>query len=914
MNLWTLKDWIRQQQFRFRGLFRKQKLEDEMAAEIQQHLQQEAQFHRESGLSPEDAGFAAQRQFGGIAQIKESCRDERGWVGLEEGWRDLKIALRQILKSPGFALIALLTIALGIGANTAIFSLFDAVVLRSLPVKDPRELALLSPGANAPTATVGPHSISYPLYRILRDNPSVFDGLLCHFRLFANVNVRGEIQRETVELVSGNYFDVLGVRPALGRLFTPDDDRQPGAHPLAVLSYDFWQNDFAGDVGVIGQTIHFNGQPLTIIGVSARGFKGVDLDSQPQIRVPMMMTAKLFPSMSWVGLENSGMRWVETFGRLKRGVSLSQAQAAIQPLYQSWLQSAIDAGAFGQVQPADKEKLLRSSLDVLSGAGGTSFIRRDWAMPLRALTGMAGLMLLFTCINVANLFIGRGIARRGEIAVRLSLGASRSRVVRQLCVESVLIAITGGIAGLWLATLATNSLATLLPVSTDTTPSLSVGLSGLVLFVSAGATAIVAVLCGLLPALLTTHVDLAPFLHQASARVLPRGRLRQGLLVTQVTLSVLMLFGSGLFVHSLRNLYSVAPGFDTNSVVAFGIDPVLNGDSRQRAEQIFNQIKERIESVSGVESVANGLVRLLGGTDVWQTGTAVDGLPPPADGNQLVCLNAVSPDYFRTLRIHFREGRDFRATDRAESPPVVIINQAFAHHFLGTVEPLGRRIWLSGPTGYRLTEIVGVAEDSHYNTIEGSSPAQIFVPYSQLFTVSGMNGYVRSSLPIDQVPAIIRAAVHAVDPALPIHALRTMSEQRDRALGTERVVALLATAFGILATVLAGIGLFGVLNYSVARRMPELGLRIALGSPGASVAWLVVREVALLSGLGVVIAIPIAWSLGRLIANQLHGISLGDPWAAASAALILTCAAAMATALPVRRALRVNPLVALKSE
>lgn len=829
---------------------------------------------------------------------------------------NLNSALRQFAKSPGFTAVAILTLALGIGANTAIFSLLDAVVLRPLPVSHPETLALLSPGKTAPSASTGPHAIAYPMYRALRDQASpVFDGLLCHFRLFANVRARGETQRLTVELVSGNYYNVLGGGAALGRTLTPDDDRQPGAHPVAVLSYDYWMSAFDGDPAVLGQTIHFNGQPLTVVGVSAKGFTGVDLDFNPQIRVPMMMTAALFPSMTWVGLENSTMRWVEVFGRLKSGVSLVQAQAALQPLYRSWMQSAIDSGVYGRINGTDREKFLHSSLDVLSGAHGTSFLQADWSTPLRLLSVMSALLLLLTCVNVASLFIGRGIARRGEIAVRLALGASRAHLVRLLFAESLFIVALGGAAGVWLAPLATNALAPLLPVTTDSPANISTDLNAHILLVSAGVTAIAAILAGLLPALLATRGDLAPSLGQASTRTLPRGRFRQALVIAQVSVSVLLLFGSGLFVRSLQNLYRVPPGFKTDSVVTFGLDPVLNGYPRARSEEIYRQVQERLAAMPGVDSAAIGLVRLLGGTDSWGSGTAVDGLPPPADGNQNIFCNAVSLDYFRTLRIGFRQGRDFRASDKTDSPAVVIVNRAFVRHFLGSVEPLGRHTWLSSPQGgFRLAEIVGVVEDTHYNSVRGDSPAQVFVPYSQFFSVSGMNGYVRSNLPPGQVAALIRATVHAVDPALPIHALRTMDEQRDRSLGTERVIALLATAFGVLATLLAGVGLFGVLNYTVARRTPELGLRMVLGAPATRVAWLVVREVIVLGGLGLAIAIPAGWAASRLVTSQLAGLTPNDPLTAAAVVLALTLVAFIATAIPVRRATRINPMTALRTE
>ena len=879
------------------------------------HVELQTERNVAVGMNPDEARYAALRQFGNVASLQEQAREGRGWESVAQLLADLRYAARRLLVAPGFTIVAGLTLALGIGANTAIFSLFEAVVLRPLAVSKPQQLALLTPGAAAPGGSTGPHGMAYPLYRNLRDNNTVFDGLMCHFRLFANVGTGAETQRLTVELVSGNYFEVLGVEAALGRTLTADDDRQPGAHPVAVLSHECWQNLFAGDPAVLGRTIRFNGNPLTIVGVSAKGFTGVDLDYSPQVRVPLAMTGTLFPSMSWVGLENTTMRWVQAFGRLKPGVSLAQAQASLQPAYRAWVQAGLDSGAFGQVAESDRQAFLQSPLAVVSGARGTSFLRRDWSAPLQGMGAMAALLLLLTCVNVAGLLLGRGIARRGEIAVRLALGASRGRVVRQLLVESLLLVILGGAAGVCLAPMVMGGLAQLLPVTTDGPPNISPSLNGVILLVSLVVTAGVALLAGLVPALLATRVELVTDLKQASVRTLPRGRFRRALVVIQVCISALLLFVSGLAVRSLGNLYRATLGFETEQVVAFGIDPVLNGYPRARAESVYREIQERLAATPGIDAAAVGLVRLLGGTDVWKSVTGMDGLPPPANGDQSYACNAVSPDYFRTLRIAVREGRDFRPSDTADSPPVAIVNEAFVRQFLPEVEPLGRRLWLAGPDGgYRLGEIVGVVADSHYESVAGAGPVQVFVPYPQFFTSHGMNGYVRSALPVEQVAALVRNVVQSVDPALPIHAMRTLNAQRDHALGTERVVALLATAFGVLATLLAGVGLYGVLSYSVARRTPELGLRIALGGPVGGIAGLVAREVAGLCGLGLALAIPLAWGGSRLIAGQLHGVGPVDWRTALGVVLVVAVVAVLAAWLPARRATKIDPMVALRAE
>jgi predicted permease len=815
--------------------------------------------------------------------------------------QDLRYGLRMLAKSPGFTAVAVVTLALGIGANTAVFSVLDALLLRSLPVTQPQELALLSTSGTWPGPNVGSHAFSYPIYRELREHNGSFEDLMCRFRFAANVGGHGETQRVTAEMVSGNYFALLGVPAAIGRTIGPDDDRQRGGHPVAVLSYSYWMTAFGGDRSVLGKSITVNGRPLTVIGVSAKGFDGVEPDFTPQVRVPVMMLTQMVPFMSWITLDDARSRWVQVFGRLKPGVSREQARAALEPLYKSIVQDKLAGGAPD------------SRIEVLPGGGGTSFLRQSWSTPLWALMAMVSVVLLLACVNIAGLLIGRGLARQGEIGLRLALGAPRRRVISQLVTEGAVLAAAGGVLGVFLAPMTSRFL-----VQFITTPEgvsgVSPAIDGRVLAFCVAATVGSTLLFALLPAVASTRLSLSLVLKQAFARGSVRGHIRMALVGTQVTLSLVLLIGSALFVRSLRNLSRIHPGFETSTVVAFGVDPLLNGYAQERAEETYQRLKERLEGLPGTRSAALGLVRVLGG-DTWDQPAFIDGYQPKPGEFAFVDMNAVSADYFRTLGIPLIAGRDFTAQDRAGAPLVAIVNESFVRRYLNGGPALGRRVGgLHLPKNPAQAEIVGVVKDAKYDTLRGDILPQAFIPYPQMFTLLGMDAYVRSVAPADQTMTAIRRAVAEVDPSLAVYAMRTLDQQRDQSLGTERMIALLATAFGGLATLLVAIGLYGVLNYDVTRRTHELGIRVAMGAKGASVVWLVLRQGLLLLLVGACAGIPIALALGKLIGSQLVGIDPGDPWTILSAILFLAIVTVMAAAPPARRAAKVDPMEALRYE
>ena len=823
-------------------------------------------------------------------------------------------AARQLARTPSFTTLALLSLTLGVGLTTAMVGLVDAVLLRSLPVRDPASLVLLTPAGTPPGGAVGPDRWSYPFFRELSERSVSADSpvsdVLAHFRFPANAAVGSGSERITAELVSGRFFELLGISATVGRTIGPRDDLAPGSGPVAVLSHAYWQRAFGGDRDVVGRTLSVNGQRLSIIGVSEARFTGLELDFHPDVRIPITMAPAVAP-FGWISLEGQNTRWVQVFARLRPGVTPGQAAAALEPFYRGWTARAID-GAFAGSPAADRELFRRSALAVEPGAAGTSYLRRDWSLPLRAMSALAALLLLLTAVNVAGLFIGRGVERRGELAVRVSLGASRWRLVRELMVESLLLIVVGGAAGVWLAPLAADAVVPFLPV-TDGVSNVSTALSGRVVALAAALLAIVALVAGVLPAWLATGRDLSQLVAQTSSRVLPRGRVRQAFVAAEIALSLLLVFASGVFVRSLAQLRAVPAGFDTTNVVTFGLDPTLNGYPRARVEDVYARVKAEIDASPGVESSAIGLVRLLATVDVWAIGVAVEGRPAPTASTPPPSVNAVSADYFRTLGITLREGRDLRPGDDAHSPRVAVVNQAFLRQHVVSGPVIGRVIVLLDGAN-QPTRIVGVVADSHYETLRGQPPAQVFVPYAQFFTAAGMHGYVRSGLEADAVTQLVRRAVAAVDPTLPIHAVRTLAEQRDRSLATERVAAGLASTFGLMATMLAIVGLFGALSYSVTRRTRELGLRLALGAPRHRVAGLVLREVATLCGLGLLAALPLALVASRLVVHRLPGVAPADPWVFGGAAVVLLASAGAAAAWPLRRVVRIDPAEALRLE
>jgi predicted permease len=845
---------------------------------------------------------------------------------------DLRLALRSWRRAPLFIAITVTSIGLGLGANTAIFTLVDQVLLRTLPIERPEELVQLRPDGRRYGSNWGDGSeISYPMYVDLRDNNQVMSGMFCRFGYGLHIGYAGRTERVAGELVSGTYFPVLGVRAALGRTLQPDDDRAPGASPSAVLSHAFWTSRFAADPTVVGKPLVVNGHAFTIVGVAREGFDGIEVGRITQVFVPIMMKAQLTPG--WNALDDRRYNWVRTFGRLRPGVTAEQAAAALLPFWRARLQMEVREAAFANAAPRVKELFVQSQLAVDPSARGRSGFRRALTRPLWILMGTAAGVLLIACANVANLLLARGAGRQREMAVRLALGARRGQLVRQLLVESLLLAFAGGLAGLALAAVGAPLVLGFFasgegPQPISTLPDLRI--LGFTFAVST----LTGVLFGLAPALQSTRPNVAPTLKDQAGAVLGGGqaRLRKALVASQVAVSLLLLIGAGLFIRTLNNLLAVDIGLKADQLIAFNLDPSLNGYTSDRTKDFAKTLLARLRTTPGVEGVGTATVRILEGNQ-WSSGMTVEGYTPKGDENMGQWNNAVSPGYFAALGIPLLMGRDFDARDErlGEPPPppppgqqpdprrtgyrVAIVNQTFAKAYFGDASPIGRRIGFGNNPGTPTPiEIVGVIGDAKYTDVRDETQRQVFVPYLETPRAGGFVVYVRTTRDADQMFGLVRRTVQGLDANLPISETRTVSRQVALSLRNERLIATMSVLFGVMATLLAVVGLYGVMAYTVSRRTREIGIRMALGARGSTIAWLVVREVLTIAGIGIALGLPAAWWLGRYVSSQLYEVKATDPTAIVAAVVGLTTVAILAGLVPSARAARVSPTTALRYE
>jgi predicted permease len=869
--------------------------------------------------------------------------------------RDLKYAWRGLTRSPLFTGVALLSIALGIGANTAIFTLVDEVLLRMLPVKHPEQLVLFNGPRNHYGNNSGGNMLSYPMYEDFRDNfvhrgaaafdgaqarplprvsqtlpnpaptPKIFSGVFARRPIAMSVGINGQSERVSGELVSGTYFEALGVGAALGRLITPDDDKIRGDGFVAVLSYDYWRNRFGADRGIAGQHVTINNYNFTIIGVSQQGFTGLDIGAVSNIRVPLMLKAQMTPN--WDDVDNRRSRWVNVFARLKPDVTKDRALAVIQPFFHGLLEEEILSPFFSNTTPYTREQFLKGQVGLLDAAQGRSPIRQQLQDPLRLLFYLVGGVLLIACANVASLLIARATARQKEIAVRLALGASRGRIVGQLLVESMMLATVGGFIGLAFATWTTRFLIGFLPTG-GAVHVITGSIDTRVLAFNFALALATGLLFGLVPALRSTKPNLAPTLKdQVGAVVGGSGgvRLRKGLVVAQVTVSVLLLIGAGLFIRSLRNLKLLDLGLKTDNLIAFNLSPALNGYTPVRSKQFAKQVKDRVAALPGVTSVAYAQIGLLEGNE-WDSSMSVEGYEAKPGEQMNPFCNAVSPGYFKTMGIPIIDGRDFDDRDArfvAGNPDrnvlpsfnVAIISESYAKHYFGDRSPIGRHIGFGTNPGTKTPiEIVGVAKDAKYTGVRDDIPRTVYFAFMQDDFAGGAVVYVRTASPPDAAFGSIREIMRQLDSNVPMVRPRTMEAQLDQSLLNDRLIATLSAAFGVLATLLAVIGLYGVMAFTVARRTREIGVRMALGAVQSDVIWLVMREVLLLVGSGLALGLAASFALGKFVSSQLYGITANDPASMTGAALLLALVALLAGYIPARRATRINPVLALRYE
>jgi putative ABC transport system permease protein len=826
---------------------------------------------------------------------------------------DLRLAIRGLRRSPLFAIVATLSLGLGIGANTAIFTLMDQILLRRLPVKSPDRLVMLYQQGSHNGSNMGTRMHSYPVYQDLQQRADPFAEVICRRLTPASVSIDNETERVSAELVSGNYFTMLGVKPAIGRvLSSEEDDRVYGGHPVVVLGYDYWVRRFARDPQVLGKKILVNDYPMNIVGVSSAEFRGFDPTQSPQIRVPVLMKRVMLPEWTWMRADDRRARWVQVFARLKPGYTVETAAAPVQLLFTQVRQYEITLPAAKDWSAYTRDQFMKGKMLVASAATGFSPLRNDFSTGLIVLMCMVGLVLLIACANVANLLIARAFMRQKELAMRLSLGASRGRLVRQMLVESCVLSALGGVVGIALAVALTRTLLALVPnggqpLSIAVRPDVRILTFTLVLTAATG------IAFGLIPAIRASRSDPWTTLKDTMGSIAGGGSLflRKGLVTAQVALSFLLLFGAGLFVRSLQNLKTTDTGVALENLVTFQLAPQLNGYDSPRGTQLYQELLDRLRGSAGVTSAALAAVPILSGSE-WDNRTAVEG-HKAADGEDMQAfMNALSPDYFKTMHIPILEGRDFTQADVKKDQKTAIVNKRFATHFFGDASAVGRHLGQGGGPSPKLDiEIVGVVDDSLYEGPRQGVRRQVFVP---AWGSGSATLYVRTTMGSSAAFGLIRGEVQAIDRSLPVFEAKTVQAQLDETLLTDRLVALLSAGFGMLATLLASVGLYGVMAFVVARRRKELGIRVALGAQRTAILWSVMREVLILLSIGLAVGIPTGLGLGRFVSAQLYGIQGHDPSVAVGTLLLLTFVSALAGLIPAHRASRVDPILALRYE
>ena len=831
-------------------------------------------------------------------------------------FQEFRYAVRQLRKAPIFTLVAVITLALGIGANTAVFTLLDQALLRRLPVSHPDQLVRLqftgSTRGHFNSFGGDDHDyFSYPMYRDLRDQNQVFEALIASD--LQNVSVQWNNKPDLVgcELASGNYFQALGLRPAIGRLFVPADD-VPNSSPVVVLSFNYWKRQFGSDPQVINRTLLVNTHPFTIVGVAPPGFHSIVAGATEEVFVPL--TTKNIITPRWQDLEDLSSHWLMIVGRLKPGESRAQAEAGLQPLWH-----ALRAAELAQI-PNASERLRRTYLDqsrikVLDSERGFSPLRDQIGTPLLIVMGMVVLLVLMACVNVSSLLLVRAAGRVREMSVRYAMGAARWQIVRQLLIEGMLLGLLGGALGLLLAPAVSSVLIRSVAGDTATDLPFSSSLDTRILLFNFALALLVSLLFSLAPAMRFLHPDLAGSLKQQSTT--PAGgplRFRRVLVGVQISLSLLLLIGAGLFVRTLHNLRTLDVGFATDHLVSFGINPRLAGYQTEQVFPLYRRVTRTLSSLPGTRAVA--------GTDDPDLADTSDdgniviaGYNEHEDEDMQVEEPAVTPGYFVAMQVPLVAGREFTDEDVMGKPNVAIVNLAFARHYFGTPQnAIGRFLGFGGSRGKRDTEIVGVVGDTRHARIRDDIKRTVYRPRFQLENPSSLTLVVRTWQPPEAALSNIRGAMQQLDSKLALSNLRTMDVQVSDNLSIERLVALLAVSFGVLAVLLAAIGLYGVLAYATAQRTREIGIRMALGAQHRTVIGLVLRDVLWLAGLSMLVTLLVALVLGRLLRTQLYGVSAADPATLFGGTLLVAVVVVLAAWLPARRAASIEPVKALRTE
>ncbi len=888
-------------------------LERDLDRELSYHIDRRVADLLASGVRESEARRRAVSEVGGLTQVREEVRDVWLTRWLRDFVYDLRFSARSFLRSPSFTVAVVLSLALGIGSTTAIYSLVDQVVLRALPVYEPERLVLVDWKGDQVADTRGSANLmSYPICRDLQMQDRFFTGVLCRHLTPANLSFGADPRQATVEIVSGSYFAVLGVRPALGRVLRAADD-QPGANPVAVLEYGFWRTQLASAPEVVGRKIWINQQPVTVVGVAAETFRGIDIGEVPAVWIPVTLTAQTIPG--WSPLNNRRNRWMQVLGRLQPGVTASQAQVGLQPWFKAMLEEDTRREDFPRITPERRARFLASAIAISPAPAGHSSLRLQFAKPLWVLLAATAVLLSLACLNVAGLFLARGSARERETRTRMALGASRARVGRQFLADSVFCALLGGSLGVIVAPIVLQTLLSFLSGDAVGDNNLQSGVNSRVLLFTLLVSTAAGVLSGLAPALQAGRDSLISSLKERGGTPFGGVRLRKAIITVQIAFTLILLVGAALFVRTLSALTGKGTGFSTTSLVSFGLTPSRNGYAPADASRLIRRIHDDVGALRGTESTAVAAMRLLTGGS-WSNPLTIQAQERFGTGRD-VRLNAISPAFFATLGARIVAGRDFEERDSLPSGATgwgaAIVNEAFVKRYFGGRSPLGARICLGeGPGRKPDIEIVGVVANFNYSGLRDESEQAYFPIFAGRPTAGHF--YVRVRGTPEAAFQSIKGALHAADPSLPITYFSTVEEQVNRSLNTERMLAAVSGGFGMLALLLSLVGVYGVMSFVVTHRTREIGVRIALGASRSSALWLVLRDAIVMIAAGTAIALPCVWALGRLVESQLFGVRPTDPTTFTAATLVLVLTGFGAALIPAYRASSIDPTEALRFE
>lgn len=878
----------------------RRRAERELDEEIRAHLEMETEEQIEAGRRPEEARSAARRAFGSVAIAREDSRAIWGFASVETLWQDVRYGARMLLKHKGFTVAAVLTLGLGIGANTAIFSLIDAVLLRMLPVDRPEQLYFIqNVGPRRPDGGAPP----YPCFARFRAQSRSFTGLAAFTELDLRVRIDGQREEVRGQFVSGNYFSLLGVSPALGRLLRPADDTVPqkGGQDgmVAVISYNYWTRRFGRSPEVIGKVVHVGADPVTIVGVSPPEFYGLIPGTEIDISLPIMFEGerRLTDKSTW---------WFKAVGRLEPDASVEQAQAELNTIFQSFMDEAPVS--------AEMRRDVFARIELAPASRGLNTLRRQFSRPLQALMGMVALVLIIACANVANLLLARSTARRREFALRLALGANRRRLLRQLLTESLLLVSLGGLLGLLFARWGGATLMSFFAAGRNQV-LVNLALDHRVLLFTAAVTLLTGLFFGLAPALQATRIDPVPALKETASNR-SRSRFGKSLVVAQIALSLILLVGAGLFLRTLRNLENFDAGFERQGVVTMRINPDVTVYRDGRLAALWKEILSRVEGLPGVRAASLSSLYPLDGND-RSVRVEVAGFTPQSESDRDIRLNQVSPGFFQTFGVALLEGRVFAESDNEAGTRVALLNETAARFYFGDRSPIGGLLSFKRSPGAEPMEyqVVGVVRDSRYNSLREPETRLVYLPMSQSIDQMGrLSLAARGDGRAGDLINAIRGELGAAGRDILVTNIATLDEQVDQSLLQERLVATLSLFFGLLALLLACIGLYGVMSYSVARRRQEFGIRMALGARPGVITQSILREALLLAAIGIGVGLPLVFVAARLIRSQLFGVQPDDPVTFVIVTCALVTVVLLAAWLPARRATKVNPIVALRSE